>query len=118
MDSRAIINIIDSLDSTSVTDGLSANQGRVLNEKIKAFNIIRDITGLNLNEQIGEIIIAYGNDCINKPIGVGNGYLINLPHATASNTYNKQFWIVRVDSRIYTRRMENGVWSTWEKIVG
>lgn len=34
MESRAIINIIDNLDSTSTTDALSANMGRVLNEKI------------------------------------------------------------------------------------
>lgn len=117
MNDRAIINIVDSLDSTDSTSALSANMGRVLNGKINAFNI-RDITGMDLDDLIGEIIIAYGNDCINKPTGVGNGYLINLPHATASNTYNKQFWIARVDSRIYTRRMENGEWSTWEKIVG
>lgn len=30
MESRAIINVIDNLNSTSVTDALSANQGRVL----------------------------------------------------------------------------------------
>lgn len=30
MNSKALINIIDSLDSTSATDALSANQGRIL----------------------------------------------------------------------------------------
>ena len=40
MESRAIINIIDNLESTSTTDALSANQGRVLNEKINDKNII------------------------------------------------------------------------------
>ena len=34
MDSRAIINIVDNLESTSVTDALSANQGRVLKNLI------------------------------------------------------------------------------------
>lgn len=118
MEARAIIDIVDNLESTSTVDGLSANMGRVLNGKIEALSVMKDITGLNLNEQIGKIIIAYGNDCINKPTGVGNGYLINLPHATAGDRYNKQFWIARVDNRIYTRRMEDSVWSTWEKIVG
>lgn len=32
MEARAIINIVDSLESNSITDALSANQGRVLNE--------------------------------------------------------------------------------------
>lgn len=31
---RAIVGVIDNLTSTSITDALSANQGRVLNEKI------------------------------------------------------------------------------------
>ena len=35
MEARLIINVIDSLDSTSATDALSANQGRVLNEKVE-----------------------------------------------------------------------------------
>ncbi len=34
MEARAIINVIDDLTSTSITDALSANQGRVLNNKI------------------------------------------------------------------------------------
>ena len=38
MSERAIVNIIDNLDSTSTTDALSANQGRVLNEKIGALD--------------------------------------------------------------------------------
>lgn len=32
------ITVVDNLDSTSNTDALSSNQGRILNEKIKAFN--------------------------------------------------------------------------------
>lgn len=39
MDSRALIGIIDNLESTSVTDALSANQGRVLKELIDDVNI-------------------------------------------------------------------------------
>lgn len=114
MQERAIINVIDNLDSTSITDALSANQGRVLNDKIQGL-MVRDISGLNLNEQIGEIIIGYGNDCINKPSG--NGYLINLPHPTAPTRYNRQYWQVRTNNSLYTRRMENGVWSDWTLIA-
>lgn len=40
METRAIINVVDNLNSTSATDALSANQGRVLNEKINTKDII------------------------------------------------------------------------------
>lgn len=39
MDSRAIINVVDNLTSTSITDALSANQGRVLKGMIDNIEI-------------------------------------------------------------------------------
>lgn len=42
------VSVIDSLDSTSTTDALSANQGRVLNSKINANS--NEITALNNNK--------------------------------------------------------------------
>lgn len=147
MDSRAIINVIDNLESTSLTDALSANQGRVLkemiddvsnvevvnnltstsataalsakqgkilNEKIEGL-FVRDISNQNLNTLIGKLIIGYGNDCSNRPSG--NGFLLNIPHPTAPTTYNRQYWQVRTNRQVYTRRMENGVWNDWELII-
>ena len=108
------VNVVNNLTSTSTEDALSANQGRVLNDKITGL-MLRDISGLNLNTLIGEFIIGYGNDCVNKPSG--NGYLLNLPHPTAPTRYNRQYWQVRTNNVIYTRRMEDGVWSSWEVII-
>lgn len=41
-----------------------------------------DLSNENLNEWIGEIYVGYGNGCVNKPAGAGNGYFINIPHCT------------------------------------
>lgn len=70
------------------------------------------INGEDLNEQKGTLIIAYGNNCTNRPSGL-NGYLINIPHDTMPDRYNKQFWFTRPTNNIYTRCMENGVWEAW-----
>lgn len=72
-----------------------------------------DITGSDLNEKYGELIIAYGNSCINKPEGSQNGFFLNLPHTGSPLTYNKQFWFNRMNTRSWTRSMENGVWTEW-----
>lgn len=53
MNSKAIINVVDSLDSTSTVDALSANQGRVLNEKIEAIGA-RSIMTLKLEDSFYE----------------------------------------------------------------
>ena len=108
------VEVVDNLTSTNTTSALSANQGRILNNKIASL-MVRDISGLNLNTLIGELIIGYGNDCINKPSG--NGFLLNIPHPTAPTIYNRQYWQVRTNNCIYTRHMEAGVWSSWTLIV-
>lgn len=55
METRAIINVIDNLDSTSVTDALSANQGRVLNGMITPKNIITIKLEDSFNETSGGV---------------------------------------------------------------
>jgi hypothetical protein len=74
------------------------------------------ITSSDLNTKIGELIIGYGNECSNRPTGSQNGFLINLPHTGSPNLYNKQFWFNRMNSRAWTRSMENGVWTDWQSI--
>lgn len=44
MNSKAIINIVDSLDSTSTTDALSANQGRILKELVNGNLNVEEFT--------------------------------------------------------------------------
>lgn len=75
----------------------------------------KNLTDVDLNTQIGSIIIGYGNGCVNKPTGTANGYFINIPHSSMSN-YNKQFYIERTNNRIWTRYQENGTFSEWVMI--
>lgn len=79
---------------------------------------VEDISDMDLDYQMGVMVIGYGNGCTNKPTGAGNGWLINIPHATdhLKERYNKQFWIERIQNKIWVRTMENGVWGTWELV--
>lgn len=76
-----------------------------------------NLSDVDLNTKIGEIVIGYGNGCINKPSGSANGYFINIPHSTMAN-YNKQFYIERTNDHVWTRFHENGVFSEWSMIGG
>lgn len=79
-------------------------------------NEIIAITSKDLNTQIGKLIIGYGNETTNRPTGSQNGYLINLPHTGSPTTYNKQFWFNRMNNCVWSRSMENGVWTEWKAI--
>lgn len=97
---------------------LQQQMNEVLSElPYKLSSSTTDIADDDLNTLIDEVIFAYGNGCINKPTGAGNGYFINIPHATMAD-YNKQFWIERTNNRIWTRYQENGTFSTWAMIGG
>lgn len=75
-----------------------------------------NIHDADLNTQIGKVIIAYGNNCTNKPTGF-NGYLINIPHCTSPTTYNKQIWIERPANNVWVRTMENGIFGNWQPLL-
>lgn len=77
-----------------------------------------DLSDENLNEWVGEIYVGYGNGCVNKPVGAGNGYFINIPHCTQQASYNKQYWIERTNNHVWARMQENGVFSGWVMIAG
>lgn len=51
MDSRAIIEVIDNLESTSATASLSANQGRVLKGLIDAINVEDEVESYTYSNQ-------------------------------------------------------------------
>lgn len=82
-------------------------------DQAEAISVV-PITGSDLNTKIGKLIIGYGNECSNRPPSSQNGFLINLPHTGSPNLYNKQFWFNRMNSRSWTRSMENGVWTDWQ----
>lgn len=70
----------------------------------------------DLNACVGRIIIGYGNNCLNKPTGA-NGYLINIPHNSRGDLFNKQIWFCRPANAIYFRNMDNGTFGEWAKII-
>lgn len=74
-----------------------------------------DINNKDLNECIGKVIFAYGNGCTNKPT-TSNGYLINIPHDSKPDLYNKQIWFSRSSNEIWVRNLENGVWGAWQPV--
>lgn len=83
-------------------------------------NRTTNIDGHDLNTEVGQIVMAYGNNCINKPNNSTNGYFMNIPHYNEelSLLYNMQYWFNRDDDKIFTRRMVNGVFKDWINING
>lgn len=79
-------------------------------------NQAENINGKNLNSLTGRIIIAYGNDCTNRPVNV-NGYFVNIPHNSRPNEYGKQFFITRPANNIFVRNLENGKFGAWESLI-
>ena len=121
MDSRAIIGVIDSLDSTSITDALSANQGRVLKELIDDIGSIYvnkngdTLNNKDLNTLIDKVYIGYGYNLTNIPYG-NAGFLINIPNPNNS-AYTRQFFSHYSNNIIYTRSLNNGVWNEWTPLT-
>ena len=70
-------------------------------------------------EVIDNIYIGYGNNMVNRPTGVSNGWAINIPGGTTG--YNCQIYIDReTDSahgNAYIRLEEGGVWNNWKKLA-
>lgn len=79
MEQRLIIEVVDSLDSDSITSALSANQGRVLKEMINK-NIMTFKLGVNLLEESGgaykTVPLTLHNNVGNKLLSSGNGIKI------------------------------------------
>lgn len=129
-DTRAIINIIDNLISTSITDALSANQGRVLKELIDGVSEQLDNTGMqienhltgayNLNDftTFGVHWFKGDTELTNQPSGVVNGWLIVLH----SELTVKQIWLRSgtpnsTDHHVYQRTYaDSNGWSTWKTL--
>ena len=65
------VNIIDSLTSTSTTSALSANQGKVLNDKIEAIPSISVINNLTSTSTTDALSAYQGNLLNNKMIKYG-----------------------------------------------
>ena len=114
----AIINIIDNLTSTSQTDALSANQGRVLKELIDDINLTDGsiLNNENLNTLADRVYIGYGHTLTNAPYGSA-GFLLNIPNPN-NTSYARQIFTHYSTNTIYTRSLNNGTWLDWEEVNG
>lgn len=71
-----------------------------------------DDTDLNSLQDTGFYCVFRG---ANRPAGAGPGYVIVVRHETANYAY-QQFYD-RTNKTIFTRVLENGVWSGWSEYV-
>jgi len=117
---RAITEVIDNLTSTSVTAALSANQGRVLNEKISTTIIETADTNLNDYTTEGTYFFSASYTPTNVPSGAVNGWLRVMK---GSSNWVKQIWYRAGtansnDYNTYVRTYTSaGVWSSWKRLV-
>lgn len=86
---------------------------KLVNDVSNKILFAENISNKDCDTLTGRLYVAYGNSVTNRPAGAGNGYFINIPHPSESQLYNKQFWIVRSNNKIYTRYQENGEFSEW-----
>ena len=102
--SLSVPNVIDNLNSTSATDALSANQGKVLNEKI-GLKVVKgnfDITTGNFGERTinsNRDIIAVqcdNSNIVGIPYNKGKVKFLNMTDMRAENNENitGYYWYV------------------------
>ena len=78
------ITVYDGLDSTSTTDALSANQGRVLNDKIETYTgsetFPSGITGLGFTcKKSGKTVTLNGAALLSSAVAGKNAVIVTLP---------------------------------------
>ena len=111
--SAAIItNVIDNLTSTSSTDVLSANQGKVLSDEITAKTLALYENGgtTDANTTTAPLILTK----VNTPT-TDFWYVETLFYSKIANTSNRKqiAYSYKFDAPIYTRYYISGTWSEW-----
>lgn len=109
--------IQDNLTSTSTTDSLSANQGKILNETKVGFAKVNatEIAKTNNNPFFGNVE--------NEDIGIGNGRyysVINLGSYSGGNFRSQiamPYQDSITDSDMYIRTDNSGYWRPWRKLI-
>ena len=109
--------IQNNLTSTSTTDSLSANQGKILNETKVGFAEVNaaEIAKTNNNPFFGNVE--------NEDIGIGNGNyysVINLGSYSGGNFRSQiamPYQDSITDSDMYIRTDKNGTWRSWRKLI-
>ncbi|HFQ9028075.1 TPA: DUF859 family phage minor structural protein [Streptococcus agalactiae] len=106
---------IDGTGSLNVAGNIYSD-GKPIQQKQLALNnggsFRHDATDLNTLQDTGFYCVSYGS---NRPSGSGQGYVTVVRHETANYAY-QQFYD-RTNKTIFTRLLENGVWSGWSEYV-
>ena len=108
-----IATVVDSLSSTSATDGLSANQGRILNNKI----YVQSAQGTNIDNlrENGKYGILNATGTLPSGYSSSDNNII-IECIMWTNTYGKQILHDIRSDETYIRRLENGAWHSWKQI--
>lgn len=106
---------IDDSGSFNVAGNIYSD-GKPIQQKQLALNnggsFRHDDTDLNTLQDTGFYCVFKGD---NRPTGAGPGYVTVVRHETANYAY-QQFYD-RTNKTIFTRVLENGVWSDWSEYV-
>lgn len=106
---------IDDTGSLNVAGNIYSD-GKPIQQKQLALNnggsFRHDDTNLNSLQDTGFYCVFRG---ANRPTGAGPGYVTVVRHETANYAY-QQFYD-RTNKTIFTRLLENGVWSGWSEYV-
>ena len=108
-----IATVVDTLSSTSATDGLSANQGRILNNKI----YVQSAQGTNIDNlrENGKYGILNATGALPSGYSSSDNNII-IECIMWTNTYGKQILHDIRSDETYIRRLENGAWHSWKQI--
>lgn len=116
MDGRAIIGVVDNLESISTTDALSANQGRVLKEMINTKDIITIKLEDSFNEESGgtykNVPMILYNKVGNKLSLSNNGVLIGEGVSKVLVSSNLKV-ICNTTGNKHSRILKNGTTMCW-----
>lgn len=106
-DATRPVEVVDNLTSSATDKALSANQGRVLNQKITDIFNGGTISNTNVNNMTTTGVYAIAGGCSNIPIGYGT--LIVLNHSS----WTDQIYF-RPDRTYYRRNA--GSWDAWKSV--
>jgi len=104
-------SVIDNLTSTSSTDALSANQGRVLDEKITAFANTEIVSNTDLNSLTTPGLYDCKNSTVagtlsHCPVSAGFAMIVLKKGSYASQ-------MIHYGSKLYTREKSSAGWGSW-----
>lgn len=117
-----IVQLNDTLSSTSTTQALTANQGKILNDNItslnsKLFNKITATTDFNTITNDGIYLLDWVSNgtTYNRPVNAGG----RLEHSTSTggSAPTKQQTYTTYAGEVYVRGYSNQVWTSWEMLA-